>query len=60
MPLKQKNKEKTLKKQLMKERKFTKEFKALVIRILTELGKRIDEHRENFNTELENIKTSQN
>ena len=35
------------------------EFKALVIRILTELGKRIDE---NFNKELKNVKrrTSQN
>ena len=38
-----------------------KEFKALVIRMLTELGKRIDEHSENFNKKLENIKiTSQN
>ena len=33
-----------------------KVFKALVLRILTELGKRIDEHSENFNKELENIK----
>ena len=30
-----------------------KEFKALVIRMLTELGKRIDGHRENFNKEQE-------
>ena len=29
-----------------------KEFKALVIKMLTELGKRIDEHNENFNKEL--------
>ena len=36
-----------------------KEFKALVIRMLTELGKRIDEHSENFNKELENIKNNQ-
>ena len=28
-----------------------KEFKAIVIKMLTELGKRIDEHSENFNTE---------
>lgn len=36
-----------------------KEFKALVIRMLTELGKRTDEYSENFNTELENIKKNQ-
>ena len=29
-------------------------FKALVMRILAELGKRIDEHSENFDEELEN------
>ena len=34
-----------------------KEYK--VLRMLTELGKRIDEHSENFNKELENIKTNQ-
>lgn len=28
----------------------------MVIRLLTELGERIDEHSENFNEELENIK----
>ena len=33
-----------------------KEFEALVIRLLTKLGKRLDEHSENFNKELENIK----
>ena len=33
------------------------EFKALVIRILTELGKRIDE---NFNKELKNVKIRTN
>ena len=33
-----------------------KEFKTLVVRMITELGKRIDEHSENFNKELENIK----
>ena len=32
-----------------------KEYK--VLRMLTELGKSIDEHSENFNKELENIKT---
>ena len=29
-------------------------FKALVIKMLTELGKRKDKHHENFNKELEN------
>lgn len=33
-----------------------KEIKALVIRMLNELWKRIDERNENFNAELENIK----
>ena len=32
-----------------------KEFKALVIRMLNELGKRIDEQSENFNKKLVNI-----
>ena len=32
-----------------------KEFKAIAIRMLTEQGKRIDEHGENFNKELEYI-----
>ena len=32
------------------------EFKALVVKILTELGKRIDVHDENCNKELEHIK----
>ena len=36
-----------------------KGFKTLVIRMLTELGKRIDEHSENFNKELENFKMNQ-
>ena len=36
------------------------EFKALVIRMVTELRRRIDEYSENFNKELENTKrTSQ-
>ena len=35
---------------------LNKEFKALVIDRLTELGKRIDEHNENFNREQQNVK----
>ena len=31
-------------------------LKAIVIKLLTELGKIIDEHHENFDTELEIIK----
>lgn len=33
-----------------------KKYKALVIRMLNELGKRIDKLSENFNKQLENIK----
>ena len=33
-----------------------KESKRIVIRMLTELGKRIDGHSKNFKKELENIK----
>ena len=46
-----KSQRKTLKKQQMdRNNQFTdKEFKALVIRMLMELGKRIDGHSENFN-----------
>ena len=37
------------------------EFKALVIRMLNELRKRIDEYSENFDKEVENFqRTSQN
>ena len=36
-----------------------KEFKAIVIRMLTELGKRLVEHSENFNKALENIRKIQ-
>ena len=36
-----------------------KEFKTLVIRMLTELGKRMDEQSENFNKELENKNQSE-
>ena len=33
-----------------------KEFKEMVIKILSKLRKKIKEHTENFNKELENIK----
>ena len=33
-----------------------KEFKVMVIKLLIILGKRIDEHSENFNRDLKNIK----
>ena len=33
-----------------------REFKALVIRMSTELEEKVDEHGENFNKELESIK----
>lgn len=33
-----------------------KEFKILVIKILTELGRRMNEYSENFNKETENIR----
>ena len=36
-----------------------KQFKAIVIKMLTELRKRIEECSENFNKELENIKKNQ-
>lgn len=36
-----------------------KEFKMVVIKILTELGKRMNEQCENLNKEVENIKKSQ-
>lgn len=36
-----------------------KEFKALVRKMLRELGNRIDEYSENYNKELENIKKAQ-
>ena len=36
-----------------------KEFKALAVRMLTKLRKRIDEHSGNFNKELENVKKNQ-
>lgn len=36
-----------------------KEFKSIVIRLLTKLGKRTDGHCETFNKELENIKKNQ-
>ena len=36
-----------------------KEFNVMVIKMLTRLRRRIDEHSENFNKELENIKKNQ-
>lgn len=36
-----------------------KESKAIVISTLTAVGKTIDKHGENFNTELEHIKKNQ-
>ena len=36
-----------------------KEFKVMVIKILTNLGRRMGEHRENFNKETENIRKYQ-
>lgn len=38
---------------------LTKEFKALTIRILTELKKRINKHSKNSNKDLENVKKNQ-
>lgn len=38
---------------------FYKEFKAIVIKMLTKLGKWTKKHSENFNKELENIKENQ-
>ena len=35
---------------------WDKEPKTLVIRILTKVGKRIEEHSEDFNEKLENLK----
>ena len=36
-----------------------KEFKEMVIKMLTKLGRRMEEHSENFNKELENIRKNQ-
>ena len=36
-----------------------KEFKVMVIKKLAELGRRMDEHSENFNKEMENIRNCQ-
>ena len=35
------------------------EFKILVIKTLTDLRRRVDEHSENFNTKVENIRQYQ-
>jgi len=34
---------------------FDKEFRVRVIKMLTKLGRTMDEHRENFNKDIENI-----
>ena len=49
-------------KQLMKQinNLQEKKFKDLVIRMLIGIGKRIDEHSDNFNKELQNIKRKSN
>ena len=36
-----------------------KEFKVMVIKKLAELGRRMDEHSENFNKEMGNIRNCQ-
>ena len=36
-----------------------KEFKEMVIKMLTELGRRMDDHSENFNKEIENTRKYQ-
>ena len=36
-----------------------KEFKVIVIKMLTELGRRMDEPSQNFNKEIENIRKYQ-
>ena len=36
-----------------------KEFKVMIIKMLKELRRRMDEHSEKFNRELENIKKNQ-
>ena len=36
-----------------------KEFKVMVMNILTELGRRMDEHSENFSKEMEDIQRYQ-
>ena len=35
------------------------EFKAIIIKLLNEFERKMDENRENFNQELENIKKNQ-
>ena len=54
-----KNQGKSLKNKQQIKNISDKELKALVIKILTEIEKRIHEHSENFNKELENVKKTQ-
>lgn len=49
---KKKNQEKTLEKIKETNNLPDKEFKTLLMRMLTELGERIDEYSQNFNKEL--------
>ena len=59
VPIQEQNKtpEKELNK--MKINNLDKEFKAMVIKMLTELRRRMDEHSENFNKEIENTRKYQ-
>ena len=54
-----KKQEKTLKNKQQITNVSDKELKVLVIKMLTEIEKRIHEHSENFNKELENVKKTQ-
>ena len=38
---------------------LNKEFKVVIIKLLNELGRRMDEYNETFNKELENTKKNQ-
>ena len=38
---------------------FDKEFKVIVIKMLTKLGRRMCEHSENFNKDMDNIRQYQ-
>lgn len=40
-------------------RKLSDEFKVVIIKMLNELGRRVDEYNEKFNKELKNIKKNQ-
>ena len=40
-------------------KEFNKRFKVMVIKVLTNIGRRMDEHSENFNKEIANIRKYQ-